>query len=140
MCLFVAHQHMLRQSLVAGPRAKSGGCTNSAGSKKVFEMCRNLKTNRFRKFILKPAVIHCCLPWRPSACSTLRGASDAICLRAIVPWHPALRSLSLQLRLVAEQWQSLLRGFSHGLFAPQLGVSFALASRPLHVVCRVLKA
>ena len=57
--------------------------------------------------------------------------------------HPgpifALRGLSFSLKQISEQWQPLLSEFSHGLFAPDLGVSYALASKPLHVVCRSLR-
>ena len=61
-----------------------------SGLRSVFEMYRNIKINRFRRFMLKPAVIQSCVLWRPPTLKNPRRSQGHLCLRAIVDWHPAL--------------------------------------------------
>jgi hypothetical protein len=95
---------------------------------------------RFRKFYMRPDILHRCAEWLPS--SVRRRAQDipASCvrLRAVVRYHPCLRSLPGKLAKLCADWGEIVGRCFHATAPPRIlvQVAFQNAARPLFIVLR----
>ncbi len=84
----------------------------------TFVYSKKLKINLLERHMLCPRILSSCLLWWPSTHPKVKAG---FVVRLVVPWHPALKGF-------AEQWKPLLSDLSNGLIAPELGISYSLAS------------
>ena len=78
-------------------------------------------------------------PWRKPRQPRVKPADSLRprAIRAIAPWHPWLRSLSVSLRQVFEAWSPIVStGWGDDPFQISCQVAYTLRGRPLFSLCR----